>query len=274
MRYAFATLLGVLVTLALFQLMFLLLSNSGKDIRRIERDGGLALLELSRSIEPQAEKRLTEPGPRTLTERPRQPAESGSSSPTASIDRSPPEFRKPSPDIPAPEKTVLDVKRLLELPLASFEKPETPVPLPAKSPSVRTKPELGTPAADAVEKGEPAPGAEEISPRLGALGSAEPGPLDVGELGQDQAIPLLRLEPSYPRKAAMAGQEGWVKVAFTITEEGKVIEAVVTDSRPRRVFDRSALRAIRKWRFRPKVVDGRPVKSQATQLIEFKLSGE
>ena len=65
-----------------------------------------------------------------------------------------------------------------------------------------------------------------------------------------------------------------MKVAFTITEEGKVTEAVVTDSRPRRVFDRSALRAIRKWRFRPKVVDGRPVKSQATQLIEFKLSGE
>jgi protein TonB len=96
----------------------------------------------------------------------------------------------------------------------------------------------------------------------------------LGGEAQGEAIPLLRLEPVYPRAAARAGKEGWVKVAFTITAEGGVVDASVVESSPRRVFDRSALRAIRKWRFQPRLVDGKPVKSRATQLIEFKLSGD
>ncbi len=91
--------------------------------------------------------------------------------------------------------------------------------------------------------------------------------------GHSNPVPLLRIEPDYPRKAARTRKEGWVKLAFTITERGTVIDPVVLDSRPRRVFNRSALTAIRKWRFRPKVVDGSAVPTRATQVIEFKLAG-
>ena len=64
-----------------------------------------------------------------------------------------------------------------------------------------------------------------------------------------------------------------MKLAFTITERGTVIDPVVVESRPRRLFNRSAVAAIRKWRFKPKVVDGAPVSTRATQVIEFKLAG-
>ena len=83
---------------------------------------------------------------------------------------------------------------------------------------------------------------------------------------------MLKLAPEYPRKAARSGKEGWVKLEFTITRQGTVSDPVVVDAKPRRIFDRAALRAIRKWRFKPKVAGGKPVARRATQIMEFKLA--
>ena len=95
-----------------------------------------------------------------------------------------------------------------------------------------------------------------------------------GEAGDyaGEAVPVFKMEPKYPRKAAKSRIEGWVKVEFTITAKGAVTDAVVIDSRPRRTFDRSAVQSVRKWRFKPRVVDGRPVQRKASQVIEFKLA--
>ena len=85
-------------------------------------------------------------------------------------------------------------------------------------------------------------------------------------------IPLVRIQPQYPRRAAMAKIEGWVTIEFTITETGSVTDPVVVDSKPPRVFDREAIRAILKWKFKPRVVDGQPVARRATQTLDFKLA--
>jgi len=45
----------------------------------------------------------------------------------------------------------------------------------------------------------------------------------------------------------------------------------VVDSDPRRVFDREALRAILRWKFRPRIVDGQAVSREAEQTIEFNM---
>jgi protein TonB len=37
------------------------------------------------------------------------------------------------------------------------------------------------------------------------------------------------------------------------------------------LFDREAIRAILKWKFKPRVVDGEAVERRATQTIDFKL---
>ena len=84
-------------------------------------------------------------------------------------------------------------------------------------------------------------------------------------------IPIVVIRPMYPRDAAMKGQEGWVKVEFTITSIGTVKNTRVIDSKPPRVFNREAIRAILKWKFKQRVVDGVAVERMATQIIDFSL---
>ena len=70
---------------------------------------------------------------------------------------------------------------------------------------------------------------------------------------------MVRVNPQYPIRAEERGIEGWVELEFTISEAGTVKEARVIAAKPRGVFDRSALRAIKKWKYNPKVEDGKPV---------------
>lgn len=98
------------------------------------------------------------------------------------------------------------------------------------------------------------------------------GSVDKTEEGD--IIPIVVIRPMYPRDAALAGLEGWVKVEFTITEVGTVKKPKVLEADPPRVFNREALRAILKWKFKPRVVDGIAVERQATQIIDFNLGDQ
>jgi len=88
---------------------------------------------------------------------------------------------------------------------------------------------------------------------------------------EGDVVPVVVIRPMYPREAAIAGTEGWVKVEFTITETGMVKDPRVVDAEPARIFNREALRAISKWKFKPRVIDGVAVERQATQTIDFTL---
>lgn len=94
-----------------------------------------------------------------------------------------------------------------------------------------------------------------------------------GATGGGQLVPLLRISPPYPYRAALAGIEGWVKVEFTVTETGSVIDPEVVASQPPRIFDQAAVKAILKWKFQPRSIDGQPVRVRATQTIDFHLAG-
>jgi protein TonB len=84
-------------------------------------------------------------------------------------------------------------------------------------------------------------------------------------------IPLVRIPPRYPMRAARRKIEGWVKVEFTITETGAVKDALVVESQPGDIFNSSALDAIRKWKFKPKIIDGETFEQRAVQILQFKL---
>jgi protein TonB len=78
--------------------------------------------------------------------------------------------------------------------------------------------------------------------------------------GADQGeIPIVRVEPIYPQRAVQRGIEGWVEVEFTVTEVGSISEPTILRSHPSGIFDRAALRAIERWKYEPKIVDGQPV---------------
>ena len=84
-------------------------------------------------------------------------------------------------------------------------------------------------------------------------------------------VPLVRVPPKYPARAASRHIEGWVKVEFTIQTDGSVDDAVVVDSEPKNIFDDSALTAINKWKFKEKIVNGVAVPQRAVQRLQFKL---
>ncbi len=101
----------------------------------------------------------------------------------------------------------------------------------------------------------------EAATSLGAGGSSDRG-----------VVPLVQVMPEYPPRAQQQRIEGWVDIEFTISPVGTVGDARVIGSRPPIVFDRAALRAIRKWRYSPKIQDGVPVARRGQQArIRFEL---
>jgi len=84
-------------------------------------------------------------------------------------------------------------------------------------------------------------------------------------------IPLFKVQPVYPRRAQERGTEGYVIVAFTITESGTITDPYVIEGKCRSVnnrdgeysdctmFNSATLRAASKLKYKPTVIDGRPV---------------
>lgn len=89
--------------------------------------------------------------------------------------------------------------------------------------------------------------------------------------GSGDVVPIVAIEPQWPREALMRGIEGYVVVEFTILEDGTVANPEVVEADPPRLFNRNAIRAIMKWKFKPRMVDGKPTTRRATQTIEFDL---
>ncbi len=87
-------------------------------------------------------------------------------------------------------------------------------------------------------------------------------------MNNNEARPIVRVNPKYPMDAIREGTEGWVKLAFDINKVGKVVNISVIDSQPKRIFDKAARQALRKWKYQAKSVDGQAVyqKSRTVQL--------
>jgi protein TonB len=90
--------------------------------------------------------------------------------------------------------------------------------------------------------------------------------------GADLPLKLLRpVAPQYPVDAATRGTEGWVDLSFTVLANGRTGNIQVTDSSPRKVFDRAAMDAISAARYEPIPKDQAQV-TRATKLrLTFKL---
>jgi len=85
-------------------------------------------------------------------------------------------------------------------------------------------------------------------------------------------LPLVRVPPMYPRRAEAAGIEGYVDIEFTISKTGSVINPTVIEAKPSGIFNRAALRAILKWKYKPRIEDGQPVERPGVQVrITFEL---
>ena len=82
-----------------------------------------------------------------------------------------------------------------------------------------------------------------------------PGGMNIAE---GDYLPIVRVAPVYPARALSRGLEGYVDMSFTVTETGTVEEPVVIFSTSS-LFERAAIRAVLKFKYKPRVVDGVPV---------------
>lgn len=86
------------------------------------------------------------------------------------------------------------------------------------------------------------------------------------------ARPINRRSPEYPHQAAAAGVDGVALITFTVGENGRVRDAEVVFSAPHPVFGEAALRAVRSWRYQPKLVDGVPTAHEGVQTtLDFRM---
>ncbi|MBI3171500.1 MAG: TonB family protein, partial [Hydrocarboniphaga effusa] len=60
-------------------------------------------------------------------------------------------------------------------------------------------------------------------------------------------------------------------VEITVNPDGTVRSAVPKQAQPRGVFETAAVQSILKWKFKPKIVDGKPVEHKGIQRLDFVL---
>jgi len=101
-------------------------------------------------------------------------------------------------------------------------------------------------------------------------------------------LPIVKVQPVYPRRALSRGMAGWVIVEFTVNEQGMVENPMVVancgmvqnarsegecEDHPSNMFDSAALKAALKFKYKPKVIDGVPTATAGVQnKITFELT--
>jgi protein TonB len=87
-------------------------------------------------------------------------------------------------------------------------------------------------------------------------------------------LPIVKVAAIYPRRAQARGIEGFVVVEFTVNKTGAVTNPVVIKAEPEGVFDRAALDAVVKFKYKPRVVDGVAMSVAGVQnKISFEIAG-
>jgi TonB family protein len=73
----------------------------------------------------------------------------------------------------------------------------------------------------------------------------------------------------FPDVARQRGIDGWVDVEFTVGTDGRVSDVAVIAAQPAGIFEKAALDAVGRWRYKPVVRDGQPVSESARVRLRF-----
>jgi TonB family protein len=105
---------------------------------------------------------------------------------------------------------------------------------------------------------------EELTERLVAAESARPFPVSSLNV-------LSYSAPTYPSRALERRIEGWVDLEFTVDQQGRPRDVVITDSSHDAYFRHEALRAVEQWRFEPREFMGRRISQRSYTRVRFVL---
>lgn len=158
------------------------------------------------------------------------------------------------PDIVMPEREIT----------TEFDtrKPERPQEVDTPPPEM---PDFDTPTPEMTNEGISISGPKIDKPEV-----AGPGGLG----GDGEMIPITKIQPQYPSRASSRGLEGYCTVEFTVTEIGTTTNIVAVDC-PEKVFESSSIKAAGKFKYKPRVIDGKPVSVPGVQnKFTFQLAKE
>ncbi len=141
----------------------------------------------------------------------------------------------------------------------------------------RTKPER----PEAAPPPPPPPSTAQLSERAdvqgvgGALPDFQPSAAGSGvDLSDINIQPDIRIPPEYPQRAAQRGVEGYVVLCFDVTANGEPVSIEASEAEPSGYFERAAIRAVERWKYPPKMVNGQPVPRQGIcTRLTFELEG-
>lgn len=83
--------------------------------------------------------------------------------------------------------------------------------------------------------------------------------------------PVRRPLPPYPFEAKRRGIEGKVRVRVLVDKGGRVAEVRIVEARPKGVFEKAVVETLKKWKFRPALMKGKPVDVWVVIPIRFEL---
>lgn len=177
--------------------------------------------------------------------------------PTDPVKPSPPQKQvKPEPVLP---KAAVKPK-----PQPQATKNPVPVEQAKQAPAAKPAPEK----VETNTQNEPNPQQTAAKPTTASKGiSSQPILVD------KPAFVSAPVQPRYPRVAQKRGIEGTVMYEIWLDEQGNQIQQYLITSSGTEVLDKSALEAIKQWKFSPRILDGVPVAHRVHIPVRFKLEG-
>ena len=141
-----------------------------------------------------------------------------------------------------PEIVMPDREISTEYDTSKPEKPDDPEEPPPELP----EPEFESPNMDASLM---------ISPTVRAN-------IKIGGIGgfsnDGEYLPIVKVAPKYPPRAASKGTEGYCTVEYTVTSSGETKDVVAVDC-PQKVFSSASVKAAKKFKYKPRVIDSEAI---------------
>lgn len=100
-------------------------------------------------------------------------------------------------------------------------------------------------------------------------GVAESEVLNVGD-GVTPPVAIYSPQPKYPQEARLANKQGEITLAVVVDDKGHVQSAEITKGLSPEL-DKRALEAVRSWRFKPAIKNGKPVSVRVDIHVAFRL---
>jgi len=86
-------------------------------------------------------------------------------------------------------------------------------------------------------------------------------------LNSNQLTLIFAYPPVYPASKLQRNIEGYAQIGFSVNEAGEVIAPFVIDSHPKGAFEKASLKAIVKFRYKPKYIDQKPVVADGQSYV-------